>query len=321
VTLFWYPLQDLVEFKSSTAAASISPLGGATAHFAVVGGSLPPGMTLDPASGAIVGVPLGTTATSATIAVTVDGYSGSVLTAFNQAVSKPGLWMQTAQGTYPASFQVGAPLPAGLHLGLTDPAVMIDAHTVGVGPLALASGSTVTYAVAPGDSLPPGIALDPTTGMLSGTPTALNSASAVIQATVTGQGHTDTISSNLAINVVEPTVRLSYSPQTSSGDLCLSSQAVPFATIPPGGNPVRFQPVFSGALPGDVFSNFVAHSDYGDAQPLNTLTLDPTTGVISGNAFEPNDACIQGGYFFTVSFTLTRGQYVKALSQQFLFVN
>jgi hypothetical protein len=229
--------------------------------------------------------------------------------------------MQTAQGSYPASFEVGAPLPAGLHLGLTDPAVMLNPHTVGAGPLDLAAGATATYAVAPGNSLPAGIALDRATGILSGTPATVNSTPTVVQATVTDQGHTETISWNMDINVVAPTVRLSYSPQTASGDLCLSSQAVPFATIPSMGNAVRFQPIFTGALPGDVFSNFVAHSPYGDAHPLDTLTLDPTTGVISGNAFAPNDGCGQGGYFFTVDFTLTRGNYVQKLSQQFLFVN
>jgi hypothetical protein len=271
-------------------------------------------MTLDSATGAIYGAPADTTMTTATISLVVDGYSGSLTTVFNQLIQKPGLTLVDAENAGIFRIQVAAPLPSGAHVALSDPR--------DYGVLSVAQGVAVAYSLLPQREVAPGVTFDTQTGSLTGTPSTPGTYSMLVGATVSYEGRSDTTGKSITLVVEDPAVRLSYTPSISGGyDMCVSSPAVPFASIPPGGYPVRFVPSFQGTLPGDMFSDFQATSNYAASAPLQTLSLDPITGVISGNAFAPNNYCKAGFMDFTVSFTLTRGAFTKRLTQNFWFSN
>ena len=64
-------------------------------------------------------------------------------------------------------------------------------------------GAVVSYSVSP--SLPAGLALDTSTGSISGTPTAITS-SATYTITATNTGGTDTASMTIIVNDVAPSI-------------------------------------------------------------------------------------------------------------------
>ncbi|MCL2872651.1 MAG: putative Ig domain-containing protein [Betaproteobacteria bacterium] len=113
-------------------------------------GTLPPGLTLDPTTGIISGTP--TTAGTFNFNVTAtDNGVTSAPVAFSILISPPGTpapTITTTPGALPDG-TLGSPY-GGVTLTASDP---------------------VTWSVAPGTLLPPGLTLDPITGVISGTPT------------------------------------------------------------------------------------------------------------------------------------------------------
>jgi PKD repeat protein len=123
-----------------------TPLAGAT----LAGGTLPPGMSLDPATGAIVGTP--TTPGVYTVQVTLCPITGpcqtltAVITVNSPAAAPLTASYQDASGT------------AGLPIAAIRPTV--------------AQGGPVTAAALAAGTLPGGLVLDAATGVIAGTPQA-----------------------------------------------------------------------------------------------------------------------------------------------------
>lgn len=172
--------------------------------YAVTAGTLPAGLTLDAATGVISGTP--TTATSSSVTV-------SVLVADAVAAR------DTAVGTF-----VIAALPTLLEA--TPPAGDVGAayslpstHTGGTGPF--------TYSLASG-TLPDGLTLDPTTGIISGSPTAGGSSTVTVRLT---DGFGQTADNQITIVVRTPS---SVSLSASTATVTAASPYVTFtATVAP----------------------------------------------------------------------------------------
>jgi hypothetical protein len=115
--------------------------------FAVTAGALPPGLTLNPATGEISGTPTAAGPFSFTITVTDD--NGSTASVAYTVTVQPGPTVVIDLPDLPDG-QEGVPYTASLEVyGATGP---------------------YTYSVSVG-ALPPGLALDPSTGEVTGTPT------------------------------------------------------------------------------------------------------------------------------------------------------
>jgi Putative Ig domain len=134
-------------------ARTLAASGGTAPYrWSVAAGSLPAGLSLDPATGTLGGTPTATG--TATFTVTVQSNDGQSATrAFTLTVAPPTLAVQT---TSLAAATVDAPYTATL----------------------AASGGTAPYrwSVTSG-ALPAGLTLDTTTGEVSGTPTTIGSTS------------------------------------------------------------------------------------------------------------------------------------------------
>ena len=154
---------------SGTAIAGISvsgtDSGGETLTYAD-NGTLPPGLAVDPSTGAITGTPTtaGTYATTIT-ATDTDGYTGTATFSWtvqnSVTVANPG-----------AQTDVSGTAIAGISVSGTD-----------------SGWETLTYA--DNGTLPPGLAVDPSTGAITGTPTTAGTYATTITATDT-DGYTGT---------------------------------------------------------------------------------------------------------------------------------
>ena len=97
-------------------------LVGHRAHYQLTGGSLPAGLRLDEASGAITGIPTVLGEFSYDVQLTVDGYRGSLSTHVLGLVSAPALSPQARQpqpdqGGMTPGFPVGLAVDGRLSLG------------------------------------------------------------------------------------------------------------------------------------------------------------------------------------------------------------
>ena len=312
-----YQTSSATTYKAVSFAPTVSDLNGNQPTYSVVSGSLPAGLSLNPNTGVVSGVLTGSGASTAQIELTVQGFSGSLSAPFSLTVNAASLTYTGSSGssspTAATTFEVGAPIRP-LSVFMMDPAVLSNG-ILRIGPLQPDPSVAITYRVANGSALPNGLALETTTGAISGTPATEGVVNAQVEALVRYGGATQTYSATIPFSIVAPTASLAYKPQTRSGELCISSLSAPFASAPTGGTPITFTPVLSGSQPGDTLSNFNAA-----AGSLAGLSLNPNTGIISGTSFAPNNFCGTVVSQFDVTYTLTRGNYSSRLTTHLILV-
>jgi len=219
---------------------STSPTGAFT--FSVTSGALPPGLLLNSSTGAITGTPTTGGTFNFTIQASTAGCSGSN----SYAVT---IGCQTISLT-PAS------LPAGQ-------AGVAYSQALGVTP----SGS-YTFAISTGN-LPSGLTLNPSTGVISGLPSATGTSTFTVQA-LTANGCLATQSYTLAIGCPVVTVNPASLPNGATG----SAYSQTISALPAGGS--YTYAVTSGSLPAG-------------------LNLNPATGLLSGTP------SANGTFTFTVT--------------------
>lgn len=139
-----------------TAVYTGDPVGTVPgAHFAVVSGALAPGVELDASTGAINGVPTQPGSYSATVELTIQGYSGSAKSTFQQSVVDVSLDpapITTFHAGGSFFFQLGS-LDAPDTEGVTEDAP---------------HGVDLVYRMAAGSVLPTPLVLDAHSGLISG---------------------------------------------------------------------------------------------------------------------------------------------------------
>jgi len=196
-----------------------SPAGGY--NYSVTSGALPPGLTLNAATGQLTGSP--TTAGSFNFRIAASSGSCSGVRDYSVTVACAGLTITTTS------------LPAGA-AGAT------YSQTLAVNP----TGS-YSFALAQG-SMPSGLTLNPATGVISGTPTVTGSFSFSVRATATN-GCAATQSLTLQINC--PSITLS-----SLATPALNSPYNQTVTASPSGGSYSFA-VTAGALPTGLSLNAI----------------------------------------------------------------
>lgn len=219
---------------SQTLAAS----GGTPPYtWAVSTGALPGGLTLDSSSGVLAGNPTATGTFTFTAQVTDT----------NRATGTKQFTLTVAASGQPLSITTGATLPGG---------------TVGTAYsqtlAATGGGPPYTWSVTSG-ALPAGIALDPSSGTLSGTPTAAGASNFTVQVT-------DTVKNNAAkafsITIGSGTSSLAITTGTPLPGATVGAAYSQTLTATGGKTPYSWS-ITTGALP-------------------NGLTLNGSNGTITG---------------------------------------
>lgn len=179
-TAYTTPRLNEVSYAITPFNPIVAANGYGTYTYYVSSGTLPAGLTLNAASGQITGTP-----TSA--------YSIATVTfAVRDSLST------VAATTSPVSFTVYNTITAVANLTTTP---IIINTSISITPITPAAGTGIyTYSVQSG-SLPAGLSLDPSTGVVSGTATALYATATVTFAVVDSLGHTAATTAPIAFTV------------------------------------------------------------------------------------------------------------------------
>ncbi|GGA67783.1 hypothetical protein GCM10008015_05680 [Flavobacterium palustre] len=246
-------------FTKGTAITALNPTvsGGAVVSYSV-NPALPTGLSLNTTTGVISGTPTAIAA-AANYTVTATNIGGST--------------------TATVSITVNDVVPS--ELSYSTPNVFTKGTAITALNPTVSGGAVVSYSVNP--ALPAGLSLNTTTGVISGTPTAIaTAANYVVTATNTGGSTTATVS--IAVN-----------------DVALSSLSYSTPNVFTKGTAITaLNPTVSG---GTVVSYSVS-----PALPAG-LSLDTTTGIISGTP-----TTVTAATDYTVTATLLSGSIVTYVS-------
>jgi Putative Ig domain len=164
-------------FKAGRLPIRATGLEGETPKCSVSAGALPPGMTIQRTGCAVEGTPTTAGRWFATISLTVSGYDGRVEKEMAFTVVGPAM-------TYDSlTYYAGVPF---------NPLAPYDLSVTRGDPLWQPSpGDVVTYSIVSG-SLPAGLTLEPTTGVISGFPAEAGAGTFRLQTIVVSGGRTET---------------------------------------------------------------------------------------------------------------------------------
>ncbi|HMX28055.1 MAG TPA: S8 family serine peptidase, partial [Blastocatellia bacterium] len=231
---------------------AVSPAGSYT--FSLVGGSLPAGLTLNPATGVISGIP--STTGTATFTVKAEVSSGcSPTQSFTLAINCPTVTVN----------------PTTLPNGTAGAAY---SQTISATP----AGGNYTFTVTAG-SLPTGLNLNPATGLLSGTPTANGTYNFTITATGFGscpgsRAYTVIIGSGVCPTIALPaslsngSVGLLYNAAAPASPAGSYNYSLTAGTLPPGTT---------------LFSSIGLIYGFPTAAGSYTFTITATQGACTGS--------------------------------------
>jgi hypothetical protein len=218
-------------------SATLAAAGGIPKYtWSITAGALPAGLKLHPATGLISGTPTGTGTTDFTVTVT-DAESPPASASATESIKVPAA-VEVTTVSLPAA-AVGSPYSATL------------TAVGGVPPY--------TWSI-PAGTLPAGLALDPSTGVISGTPSAPGNASFTVEVTDSGSPPASAVASEVITLTVAP--------------LVVTTTSLPAAVT---GSPYSFALAAAGGAGPYTWSL----SPGAGTLPAG-LTLDPSTGTISG---------------------------------------
>jgi outer membrane protein OmpA-like peptidoglycan-associated protein len=216
---------------SATSTFTASDFGSGAVSYAV-SPTLPTGLSLDPNTGVITGTPTAVLSAT-TYTITATGTNGTATATVSITVAVPSL------------------SPATQTVSLASDALMTS--TSAMTPTLF--GGSVTYTVSP--TLPAGLSISSSTGEVSGTPTASQSATVY---TVTGTGATSgTATATITITIAPPSI----APATQS----IST-------------PVNVAMTSTSAMTPTLFGGSVTYT-VSPTLPVG-LSISSSTGVVSG---------------------------------------
>lgn len=235
--------------------------------FSIISGSLPPGLTLNPSTGAITGTPTQAGSFSFTAQV-MDSSGGKNNTATSNCtivVAPPPLTLTCPSGTG----QVGVAYSSAL----------------------VASGGVppYTFSIISG-SLPPGLTLNSSTGAITGTPTQAGSFSFTAQVMDSSGGQNNTTTSNCTIVVAPPPITLSCANSTAQVGMPYSSSLVASGGVPP----YTFS-ILSGSLPPGLTLNSSTGAITGT--PTQAGNFNFTAQVVDSTGGKAGTATANCGIF------------------------
>ncbi len=195
--------------------------------FSIITGSLPPGLTLNPSTGAITGTPTtyGTFNFTAQVVDSTGSAAGTTTANCSIVIAPPAISLACATSTG----QVGVAYSSAL------------VATGGVPPY--------TFSIITG-SLPAGLTLNPSTGAITGTPTTsgtFNFTAQVVDSTGKAAG---TTTANCSIVIAPPAISLACATSTGQVGVAYSS-----ALVATGGVPPYTFSIITGSLPAGLTLN------------------------------------------------------------------
>ena len=271
-----------------------SALAGGTYSFSILSGALPAGLTLNPATGEISGTP------------TAVGTFGFTIQATHDLTGCTGDQAYTLVVACATITVGGAAPPTNVTAGVAGYTHTFTA-TGGVSPRTFSATGT----------LPTGLTLNPTTGVLSGTPTAAGTFDFTIVATDSATGATCSGSAPFSVTVVCPTITVS--PTTLPGGIVGTAYS-DTVTAAGGAGPNTFA-VTAGALPTGLTlgtDGAITGTPSADGEFTFTITAtDSATSCTGSRAYTVRicpviglsavPACVTVGSTYTTTITPSAG--------------
>ena len=279
-------------------AQAVSATGGSGSYtFSVSSGALPAGLTLNSSTGAITGTP----STAATNSFTIS------------ATDSNG-----AAGSRPYSVTINAAVtvnPASLPGGTVGAAYNQTISATG-------GTGTYTFSVTAG-ALPAGLTLNPTTGMLSGTPSSAATSAFSVTATdgngATGaRAYTVTINAGIAVNPVSLPAATAGTPYNQSvsatGGTGTYTFSVSAGTLPTGLTLNAATGAITGTPTTAATSNFTIIATDGNGATGSRAYTFAVNGAVTVNPATLPAGTVGAAYSQTVSAAGGSGSYTYSVS-------
>jgi len=255
--------------------------GGAVASYAI-SPSLPAGLALDPATGVVTGTP-GVLSPATTYTVTARNAVGSTLVALALTVvdaAPAALTYATARAIYTRGQTIASNTPAST------------------------GGAVASYAISP--ALPAGLALDPASGIISGTPSALSPAVAYT-ITATNSGGSTTATVEITVDDVAPSA-VSY--PTNPASYMIGQAIIDNAPSHAGGAVVSW--AISPALPAGLAFSAITGAISGTPTAVASAASYTVTATNSGgSAMATITVSVKDGPPVALSYAINPATYTR----------